>query len=182
MRLNNILPWCLKVNLITNRLKVILPLNGHNRTNTHTHAQHQSHLIGLKTPSLHAVPPEGQYAVLETNCKEIKTKRLTKMNTELSLGSGPWIVLCGSVFRPWPVASIWKLKVSSADNFLLDFNLPCRFTIFIHPVKREGGEREENRCSSVKFWSCYSDLMQLNMLSPNAQMCKNATHCRGRPG
>lgn len=61
----------------------------HKQTNTHTHAQHQSHLIGLKTPSLHAVPPEGQYAVLETNCKEIKTKRLKKMNTELSLGSWP---------------------------------------------------------------------------------------------
>ena len=56
-------------------------------THIHTHTQNQSHLIGLKTPSLHAVPPEGQYAVLETNYKEIKTKRITKMNTELSLDS-----------------------------------------------------------------------------------------------
>ena len=38
-----------------------------------------------------------------------------------------------------PMDSIWKLKVSSADNFLLDFNLPWRFTIFIHP------ERERER-------------------------------------
>lgn len=38
-----------------------------------------------------------------------------------------------------PVASIWKLKVSSADNFLLDFNLPWRFTIFIHPADGQGG-------------------------------------------
>lgn len=41
-----------------------------------------------------------------------------------------------------PMDSIWKLKVSSADNFLLDFNLPWRFTIFIHPEK---GVREEDR-------------------------------------
>lgn len=46
-------------------------------------------------------------------------------------------VVC--VLLSLPVASIWKLKVSSADNFLLDFNLPWRFTIFIHPT---GGERE----------------------------------------
>lgn len=33
-----------------------------------------------------------------------------------------------------PIDSIWKSKVSSDDNFLLDFNLPWRFTIFIQPV------------------------------------------------
>lgn len=41
--------------------------------------------------------------------------------------------------RVLPVASIWKLKVSSADNFLLDFNLPWRFTIFIHPADGQVG-------------------------------------------
>ena len=33
-----------------------------------------------------------------------------------------------------PIDSIWKSKVSSDDNFLLDFNLPWRFTIFIQPI------------------------------------------------
>lgn len=32
--------------------------------------------------------------------------------------------------------SIWKSKVSSDDNFLLDFNLPWRFTIFIQPREK----------------------------------------------
>lgn len=36
-----------------------------------------------------------------------------------------------------PIDSIWKSKVSSDDNFLLDFNLPWRFTIFIQPKKRK---------------------------------------------
>lgn len=38
--------------------------------------------------------------------------------------------------------SIWKLKVSSADSFLLDFNRPWRFTIFIHPVETGGDRRK----------------------------------------
>lgn len=33
--------------------------------------------------------------------------------------------------------SIWKSKVSSDDNFLLDFNLPWRFTIFIQPTGKQ---------------------------------------------
>lgn len=40
------------------------------------------------------------------------------------------------VFWPWlPIDSIWKLKVSSVDNFLLDFSLPCKFTSLMHPSK-----------------------------------------------
>lgn len=35
-----------------------------------------------------------------------------------------------------PMASIWKLNVSSADNFLLDLSFPCRFTIFMQPGVR----------------------------------------------
>lgn len=35
---------------------------------------------------------------------------------------------------PLPIDSIWKLNVSSADSFLLDFNLPCKFTILMQPV------------------------------------------------
>lgn len=35
-----------------------------------------------------------------------------------------------------PMDSIWKSKVSSDDNFLLDFNLPWRFTIFIQPREK----------------------------------------------
>lgn len=33
--------------------------------------------------------------------------------------------------------SIWKSKVSSDDNFLLDFNLPWRLTIFIQPREKQ---------------------------------------------
>lgn len=36
-----------------------------------------------------------------------------------------------------PIDSIWKSKVSSDDNFLLDFNLPWRFTIFIQPREKK---------------------------------------------
>lgn len=32
-----------------------------------------------------------------------------------------------------PMDSIWKSKVSSDDSLRLDFNLPCRFTIFMQP-------------------------------------------------
>lgn len=48
-----------------------------------------------------------------------------------------------------PIASIWKLKVSSADSFLLDFNLPCRFTILIHPGIEQSRTHNVNQINGV---------------------------------
>lgn len=42
-----------------------------------------------------------------------------------------------------PIASIWKLKVSSADSFLLDLSLPCKFTIFMQPLKTQKSQHND---------------------------------------
>lgn len=44
-----------------------------------------------------------------------------------------------------PMDSIWKSKVSSEDNFLLDFNLPWRFTIFIQPGEKQKSLKSKRR-------------------------------------
>lgn len=72
--------------------------------------------------------------------------------------------------------SIWKLKVSSADSFLLDFNRPWRFTIFIHPEQTdtdgERRKREETDTCCENVCPAMREILTLKLHRANAEMCQ----------